>query len=98
MYRGLTTVRFVVERLADADDDRLPAVPRFEDARFAVERLAGERFAVERFADERLAVERFAVPERDVAAGIAGAPSSDKPDSASVPASGVYDDSSLGDS
>jgi hypothetical protein len=39
--------------------------------RFAVERLAVERLAVDRFAVRLLAV-RFAVPERDVAAGIAG--------------------------
>ena len=68
----LAVLRFAVERFAV---DRLAverlAVLRFAVERLAVERLAVERFAVDRFAVERLA-ERFAVPERDVAAGIAG--------------------------
>ena len=68
------------------------AVERFADERFAV-----ERFAVERFADERLAVLRFALPEREVAAGIAGAFASVEPDSSSMLASGEsYERSSLG--
>ena len=76
------TARFAVERLAAA---------RFT-ARFAVERFAVERLAVLRFDDERLAL-----PEREVAAGIAGAGASIEPDSASMLGSGEsYERSSLG--
>ena len=65
--------------------------------RFAVERLAVERFAVERLAVDRFAVERLAVPEREVAAGIAGASASAELGSSSALVSGeTYDCSSLG--
>jgi hypothetical protein len=67
--------------------------------RFAVLRLAGRRFAVERYAVDRVSVRRFAVPERDVAAGIAGAIASGEPSSSLELVSGEeygYDCSSLG--
>ena len=85
-------LRFAVLRLAV---ERL-AVLRFAVERFAVERLAVDRFAVDRFAVRRRAV-RFAVPERDVAAGIAGAGASVDSRSSLEPVSGEgYDCSSLG--
>jgi hypothetical protein len=74
------------------------AVLRFAVERLAVERLAVVRFAVDRFAVRRLAV-RFAVPERDVAAGIAGTAASGESGSSLELVSGEeyeYDCSSLG--
>src|SRR5258705_287146 len=62
---------------------RRPAVERLLVDRFDV-----ERFAVERFADERFPALRFAVPEREVAAGIAGAGASIEPSPSSVLVSG----------